>query len=163
MKKDYVDYIISQWEKEMKDLDVSPMAVVGRLSRVADHLDKRLQDNYSRFSINGGEFDVLASLRRSGKPYQLTPTELYNSLMITSGTITNRLDHLEKAGLITRSPNPDDRRGIVVSLTRKGIEFMNEAYPAHIAHEEGLLTALTGEERTVLIALLRKLLISFEE
>ncbi len=163
MKKDHVDYIISQWENEMKDLDVSPMAVIGRISRVAEHLNKLLQENYSKFSINGGEFDVLASLRRSGKPYQLTPTELYNSLMITSGTITNRLDNLEKSGLISRSPNPKDRRGTVVSLTKKGLSFMNEAYPAHIAHEETLLESLSNDERLELITLLRKLLVSYEE
>jgi DNA-binding MarR family transcriptional regulator len=162
MKKDHVDYIISQWKREMKDVDVSPMAVIGRLSRVAEHLNKLLQKNYSKYSINGGEFDVLASLRRTGEPYQLTPTELYNSLMITSGTITNRLDRLEKTGLISRSPNPEDRRGTLVTLTKKGITLMNEAYPAHITHEEGLLNTLSNDERSTLISLLRKLLISYE-
>lgn len=162
MKKDHVDHIISQWEKEMDGLDLSPMAVIGRLSRVTAHLHKRLQDNYDRYAVNSGEFDVLASLRRSGSPYRLTPTELYNALMISSGAVTNRLDRLEKSGLISRAPNPEDRRGILVSLTGKGIAFMNEAYPAHLAHEEGLLAALAPGERDQLILLLRKLLISYE-
>ncbi len=162
MQNDHVDFIISQWQTEMSGLDVSPMAVIGRLSRVAEHLNKLLQDNYSKFSLNGGEFDVLASLRRSGKPYQLTPTELYNSLMITSGTMTNRLDRLEKTGLITRSQNPDDRRGTIVTLTPKGISLMDKAYPAHIAHEENLLKALSLKDREELSDLLRKLLVSYE-
>ncbi len=162
MKKDHVDVIISQWKKEIKGLDTSPMAVIGRLSRVSDYINKLLQENYSRFLINGGEFDVLASLRRSGKPYQLTPTQLYKTLMITSGTVTNRLDHLEKSGYITRSQNPHDRRGIIISLTEKGIRFMDETYPAHIAHEETLLSALNKSERSELISLLRKLLVSYE-
>ncbi len=162
MKKDHVDYIISQWEQEMPKLDTSPMAVIGRLSRVAQHLNKLLQLNYSKFSINGGEFDVLASLRRSGKPYQLTPTELYKSLMITSGTITNRLDCLEKSGLICRTQNPNDRRGTIISLTEKGIEFMDNAYPAHIEYEETLLSSLSIDERNKFISLLRKLLLSYE-
>jgi len=162
MQKDHVDTIISQWEIEMKDLDVSPMAVIGRLSRVAEHLSRLLQENYNTYSLNGGEFDVLSSLRRSGAPYQLTPTELYSTLMITSGTITNRLDHLEKAGLISRSPNPEDRRGTLVVLTDKGLALMNEAYPAHIAYEETLLKALDKNERDTLVSLLRKLILSYE-
>ena len=162
MQYDHVDIIVSQWKKEMEELDVAPMAVIGRISRLAGHLDKLLQANYSRFSLHGGEFDVLAALRRSGEPYQLTPTELYSSLMITSGTITNRLDRLERVGLISRFPNPQDRRGTLVHLTEKGKTLMDEAYPVHIAYEEYLLTALDGGEREMLVSLLRKLLLSFE-
>jgi DNA-binding MarR family transcriptional regulator len=163
MQYDHVDIIASQWKKEMEELDVAPMAVIGRISRLAGHLDKFLQANYSKFSLHGGEFDVLASLRRSGKPYQLTPTELYSSLMITSGTITNRLDRLERVGLISRFPNPQDRRGTLVRLTGKGKTLMDAAYPAHIAYEEELLQALDGTERETLVLLLRKLLLSYED
>ena len=163
MQKDHVDQILDHWKRERPELDSSPVAVIGRISRIAGHLEKRLQDNYSRFRLNGGEFDVLASLRRSGAPYQLTPTELYNSLMITSGTMTARMDRLEKAGLISRQPNPADRRGTLVTLTGRGLELVNRAYPAHLAHEESLLSALSPRERDTLARLLRKLLLSCEE
>jgi len=163
MQKDHVDKILEQWKRERPELDSSPVAVIGRISRIAGHLEKRLQDNYSRFDLNGGEFDVLASLRRAGAPHQLTPTELYNSLMITSGTMTARLDRLEKAGLIIREPNPVDRRGTLVTLTSRGLELMNRAYPEHLAHEESLLAALSSRERDTLARLLRKLLLSCEQ
>jgi DNA-binding MarR family transcriptional regulator len=162
MKEDHVDFIVKQWADTFPDLDISAMAVIGRISRISRHIDQGLQNKYSEFNLLAGEFDVLASLRRSGPPYQLTPTELFNVLMLSSGAMTNRLDRLEDAGLIKRRPNPDDRRGLLVSLTEKGIELMDKAYPAHIANEEELLSALTISERELLIALLRKLLLSFE-
>lgn len=163
MKKDHVDFIQAQWTQEKPDLDTSPMGVIGRISRISRHLDHLLQRNYTRFNLNGGEFDVLASLRRSGYPYQLTPTELFNSLMLSSGAMTNRLDRLEEAGLIKRLPNPDDRRGILVRLTEQGIELMDKAYPAHLANEEQILGSLTKTESETLTDLLRKLLLSFED
>ena len=120
MKQDHVDFIQAQWAQEKPDLDTSPMGVVGRISRISRHLDQLLQKNYAQFGLNGGEFDVLAALRRSGHPYQLTPTQLFNSLMLSSGAMTNRLDRLEDEGLIKRAPNPKDRRGILVTLTGQG-------------------------------------------
>ena len=125
MKKDQVDYIRSQWVKQKPEIDTSPMAVVGRISRISRHIDRLLQKNYSNFGLNGGEFDVLATLRRAGHPYQLIPTDMFNSMMLSSGAMTNRLDRLEKAGLIQRTPNPDDRRGILVGLTDKGTLFIS--------------------------------------
>lgn len=163
MENDHVDFIQAQWSKEKPDLDTSPMGVIGRISRISRHLDPLLQQNYSQFGLNGGEFDVLASLRRSGHPYQLTPTQLFNTLMLSSGAMTNRLDRLENEGLIQRSPNPDDRRGILVTLTEKGIALMDKAYPAHLANEDQILHALTMDERETLTDLLRKLLVSFEQ
>lgn len=162
MKHDQVDLIQAQWAQEKPELDTSPMGVVGRISRISRHLDRLLQKNFSQFNLNGGEFDVLATLRRSGQPYQLTPTELFNSLMLSSGAMTNRLDRLEDAGLIRRNPNPNDRRGILVTLTEQGIELMNRAYPAHIMNEEQILSSLTMADREALTDLLRKLLLSFE-
>jgi DNA-binding MarR family transcriptional regulator len=162
MKHDHVDGIQAQWAREKPDLDTSPMGVVGRISRISRHLDQLLQKKYSQFGLNGGEFDVLATLRRSGHPYQLTPTQLFNSLMLTSGAITNRLDRLENVGLIKRTPNPHDRRGILVTLTQQGIELMDRAYPTHIANEHQILASLTISEREVLTELLRKILLSFE-
>ena len=163
MEQDHVDFIQAQWIQEKPELDTAPMGVIGRISRISRHLDQLLQRNYSKFNLNGGEFDVLASLRRSGHPYQLTPTELFNSLMLSSGAMTNRLDRLEDAELIKRLPNPSDRRGILVRLTEQGIELMDEAYPAHLANEEQILGSLTKTERKALTGLLRKMLLSFED
>jgi DNA-binding MarR family transcriptional regulator len=163
MKEDHVDFIQAQWAKERPDLDTAPMGVIGRLSRVSRYIDRLLQENFSKFELNGGEFDVLASLRRAGSPYQLTPTELFQVLMLSSGAMTNRLDRLEQAGLIQRSHNPDDRRGILVSLTKQGLALIDKAYPAHLAHEARMLRSLTGAEREKLTSLLRKMLRSFED
>ena len=163
MKQDHVDFIQAQWARERPDIDTSPMGVVGRISRISRHLDQLLQKNYSRFDLNGGEFDVLATLRRSGPPYQLTPTHLFNALMLSSGAMTNRLDRLENVGLIKRAPNPKDRRGILVTLTAQGVELMDRAYPAHIANEQQMLTSLTKAEQDALTGLLRKMLLSFED
>lgn len=163
MKQDHVDFIQAQWAQEKPDLDTSPMGVIGRISRISRHLDQLLQKNYSKFGLNGGEFDVLATLRRSGKPYQLTPTQLFNSLMLSSGAMTNRLDRLEDVGLIKRMPNPEDRRGILVTLTEQGVELIDKAYAAHIANEQQMLASLTKTEQEALIDLLRKMLLSFEE
>lgn len=163
MKHDHVDGIQAQWTREKPDLDTSPMGVIGRISRISRYLDRLLQKKYSQFGLNGGEFDVLATLRRSGHPYQLTPTQLFNSLMLTSGAMTNRLDRLEDVGLIQRTPNPHDRRGIFVTLTQQGVELMDRAYPVHIANEYQILASLTISEREALTGLLRKILLSFEE
>lgn len=163
MKRDHVDFIQAQWAQEKPDLDTSPMGVIGRISRISRHLDQLLQKIYSKFGLNGGEFDVLATLRRSGHPYQLTPTQLFNSLMLSSGAMTNRLDRLEDVGLIKRTPNPDDRRGILVTLTEQGLELIDRAYAAHIANEHQILASLTESEQETLTDLLRKILLPFED
>ena len=163
MEKDHVDFIQAQWAQEKPELDTTPMGVIGRISRISRHLDQLLQREYSNFNLNGGEFDVLATLRRAGRPYQLTPTQMFNSLMLSSGAMTNRLDRLEAVGLIKRMPNPNDRRGILVTLSEQGIELMDKAYPAHIENEHQILTALSQTERETLITLLRKMLLSFED
>lgn len=162
MKIDNVDIIQAQWKSELPEIDTLAMGVVGRISRVSNHIDHLLQENYSKFNLNGGEFDVLATLRRSGPPYQLIPTELYNALMITSGTITNRLDQLEKKEFVSRSPNPNDRRGTIVTLTKKGIELMDKAYPLHIENELQMINSLSESEKNTITILLRKMLLSFE-
>lgn len=163
MKKDQVDLIKDQWAKEKPEVDTSPMQVIGRISRISRHIDRLLQLNYSNFGINGGEFDVLATLRRAGEPYQLIPTDMFKSMMLSSGAMTNRLDRLEKMGLIERTPNPSDRRGVLVGLTKKGLDLIDKAYPKHIAHEDNMLEALSKTEREQLINLLRKLLLSYED
>lgn len=161
MTQDQVDVILEQWSRERPDLDPSPMGVIGRISRASRYIDQFLQQNFAQFSLNGGEFDVLATLRRSGAPYQLTPTALFSSLMLSSGAMTNRLDRLENAGYIERQPHPNDRRGTLVTLTTQGLELIDSVVAAHIATEQKILASLTPEEQQVLAGLLRKLLLSF--
>jgi DNA-binding MarR family transcriptional regulator len=150
---------IEQWKRERPDLDVSPMAVIGRLNEAASLISReRLAPVFARFGLQQGEFDVLATLRRSGKPFALTPTDLYEATMVTSGAMTARLDRLEKAGLTERAPHPSDRRGVVVRLTEKGLALTDEALAAHVANEHQILAGLTPEERETLAHLLGKLI-----
>lgn len=135
------------------------MAVIGRLNEVSSLIARdRLAPLFAHFGLQAGEFDVLATLRRSGSPYALTPTALYEATMVTSGAMTNRLDRLEKAGLILRAPHPNDRRGIVVRLTKKGLALIDEAVAAHVANEHEILSGLTQTERETLSHLLEKLI-----
>ena len=163
MNADPVDAILAQWQRERPDLDVSPMGIIGRMGRLSKHLERAIQETFSDFGLNVGEFDVLATLRRSGQPYQLTPTELFNTLMVSSGTMTHRIDRLEQADLVKRIPDPSDRRGTLIQLTNKGFNVIEKAVEAHVANEHRLLSILEEAERKVLAQLLRKLLISFEE
>jgi DNA-binding MarR family transcriptional regulator len=150
---------IEQWKRERPDLDVSPMAVLGRLSEASSLIAReRLAPQFARFGLQSGEFDVLATLRRSGSPYALTPTALYEATMVTSGAMTNRLDRLEKSGLIMRGPHPKDRRGVVVQLTEKGLALVDEAVAAHVANEHEILSGLTRQEQDTLARLLEKLI-----
>jgi DNA-binding MarR family transcriptional regulator len=162
VERDAVDRILGQWAEERPDLDASPMGVFGRLSRAERLLDRALVEVSSRFGINRGEFDVLATLRRAGEPYSLTPTELFRSMMLSSAAMTNRIDRLEERGLVRRSPDPDDRRGVRISLTEEGLALIEEAVGAHVGAEEELLRSLSGREREQLAGLLRKLLFSME-
>jgi DNA-binding MarR family transcriptional regulator len=162
MQEDQVDKIIEQWHRERADLDVSPMGIIGRVSRISRRLEQRLQDVFSEYHLNAGEFDVLATLRRNGPPFCLTPTELFQSLMVTSGTMTNRIDQLEKKGLVERQRDPDDRRGVLVVLTQSGRELVDRALKDHVANEKQLLSTLANEEQQELVVLLRKLLLSLE-
>jgi DNA-binding MarR family transcriptional regulator len=161
MTQDQVDSILKQWSGERPDLDASPMGVIGRISRASRYIDQFLQENFARFGLNSGDFDVLATLRRNGAPYQLTPTALFRSMMLSSGAMTNRLDRLEDAGYIERKPHPTDRRGTLVTLTKQGLEVIDLAVVAHVAREKQMLSALTSEEQKVLANLLRKILLSF--
>ena len=150
---------VEQWARERPDLDVTPMLVLGRLNEVSSLVAReRLAPLFARFGLQAGEFDVLATLRRSGQPYALTPTALYEATMVTSGAMTNRLDRLEKAGLILRGPHPNDRRGIVVQLTEKGLALIDETVTAHVANEHEILAGLTAAERETLSHLLEKLI-----
>lgn len=166
MKKDKVDTFMEQWNQELPELATESMAVLGRLNRVAKHIEKRLGKNFSTYNLNSGEFDVLATLRRSGtggNGYRLKPTELYQSLMITSGAMTNRIDTLEKKGLVSRTRDDTDRRAICVELTKKGLDLISQAIVTHTETEDSILKDLSGEETALFNQLLKKLLFSLEE
>lgn len=156
---DRIDHILGQWKRERPDLDTQPMGIVGRIQRAASALRPLLDTTHEESGLQGDSFDVLASLRRSGSPYQLTPTELYREMMLTSGAMTNRIDKLEAAGLVTRRPDPNDRRGTLVRLTAKGKALIDAATTKHVANEERLMSALTAREQQQLTELLRKLLV----
>lgn len=160
---DAVDEILRQWVRERPDLDVSPMGIVGRISRLERRMDPLLTSVFRRFGLERWSFDVLAALRRSGYPYELTPTQLFSSLMLTSGAITHRIDELVKTKLVQRAPDPNDRRGIRVRLTRLGLLKINEAVAAHVENERKMLGHLSRKERSLLTLLLRRLLLGLDE
>ena len=154
---DAVDRILEQWASERPELDASPMAVLGRVSRLARELEPSLQQAFRSLGLVRGEFDVLATLRRSGEPYRLAPGALIESMMVTSGAVTKRVDRLEARGLVTRSGDPNDRRGVLVGLSPEGLRLVDRAVEEHLANEERLLAALSQREREQLATLLRKL------
>ncbi len=159
---DRVDRILAQWARERPDLDAAPMGIIGRVWRLARHTDRAVEAALAPTGLNSWEFDVLATLRRSGPPYALSPGALIDSLMITSGTMTNRIDHLERAGLVRRCPNPEDRRGLLVELTQDGRTRIDHALEVHVANEHRLLARLSAAERKQLAGLLRRWLQGFE-
>lgn len=154
---DRIDRIVEQWARERPDIDTAAMALVGRIQRIAQSLRPKLDAVHERFGLSGDLFDVLAALRRCGKPYELTPTHLYREMMLSSGAMTGRIDRLEAAGLVKRRPDPSDRRGTLVGLTRKGLASIDAALGEHAANETRLLGALAQKERAHLTTLLRKL------
>ncbi|MFB9391274.1 MarR family winged helix-turn-helix transcriptional regulator [Streptomyces coeruleoprunus] len=159
--QDPVDAITAQWAVVRPDLDTVPMAVFGRIYRLAHTVGERMDRAYSRYGISRGEFDVLGTLRRSGEPYTLSPRQLAATLMLTSGGMTGRLDKLERAGLLSRSPDPHDRRGLRVTLAERGIALVDEAVAAGLeVQREALEAALDDEEARQLAGLLRKLLMT---
>ena len=157
---DHVDTVLSQWASQRPDLDVSAMGVVGRLSRAARLLERGVDVVLEEHDLGGGAFDILATLRRSGPPYQLTPGALVRSSMVTSGAVTARLDRLVAKGLVTRETDPENRRSVLVTLTPQGRRLVDRAVEAHVANEEALLEGLSARERTQLASLLRRLLVS---
>jgi len=158
--RDVIDQIVEQWARERPDLDVSATHVAQRITRLYLLQSASFAEVFSRHGLSFGEWEVLAILRRSGPPHRMKPTALYAELVLSSGAMTNRLDRLEAAGLIERRPDPSDRRGTLVSLTRKGMQVCDEAQLDHLANEERLLDGLSATEREQLTQLLRKLLVS---
>ncbi len=158
--KDEVDRLIAAWQKERPDLDFSPLAVLSRITRISKHLDIARRNAVSELETWG--FDVLASFRRVGDPYQLSPGQLIQETMVTSGTMTNRLDRLEELGLITRTQDPSDGRGSLVTLTKAGAKAVDSAMEDLLSRERELLKMLNKGEQSELAALLRELAIHFE-
>src|SRR5919202_2289664 len=162
-RQDHVDQIVEQWHLQRPDLDVSPMGIIGRMSLLSRFLEHSIAEVLARHGLNESQFAVLAALRRAGPPHCLSPTDLYNSLLVSSGAMTNRLRRLLVAGLVKRMPDPDDGRGLLVALTAKGHRVIDEAVDAHTANEHRLLAALTPPDRELLADLLRRLLLQFED
>ena len=155
--KDGVDEILEQWRRERPDLDPSPIGVIGRISRLAREIEQRLEPVYREHGLEPGWHDVLATLRRTGPPYRLRASDFTGALMLTSSGTTKRLDKLEQAGLIAREPDPQDRRGVLITLTPAGLELIDRLTGAHLANEHDILGALSEPEQRRLADLLRKL------
>ncbi|WP_148612119.1 MarR family winged helix-turn-helix transcriptional regulator [Nocardioides rubriscoriae] len=151
---DHVGRILEQWRVERPDLDISPMGVIGRLHRLADRLHAELRPVFAEAGLGDGDFDVLASLRRSGAPYELTPGELGASTMVTSGAVTKRVDRLEAAGYVERRVCADDGRSRRVRLTAEGRALVDDVLDRHVANEHRLLSGLSDLERSRLARLL---------
>ncbi len=162
MRKDAVDTVTGQWKRERPELDTLAMAVFGRVHRLARLMGDRTEKEYRRLGIGRGEFDVLATLRRAGEPFTLSPRQLSSALMLTTGGMTGRLDKLERAGLLERAPDPDDRRGLKVTLTGRGREVVEEALGAGLSVQQAALDAMDKEQAELLAELLRQLLASTE-
>jgi DNA-binding MarR family transcriptional regulator len=159
---DHVDRVRAQWARERPDLDTRPAAVIARLGRAAHTTDRSLSGFFGRHGLSRADWDVLASLRREGPPFSLSPTELSRALMRTTGAMSQRLASLERAGLITRTLDPSDRRGIVVTLTPQGRTLVDDIAADHLANERRLLAPLSAEEAQQLAGLLKKLLLAYE-
>ncbi|MFG3657468.1 MarR family winged helix-turn-helix transcriptional regulator [Streptomyces sp. NPDC047706] len=155
---DPVDVIVDQWVAVRPDLDTRTIEVFGRLHRLARTMDDRMEKAFTRFGISRGEFDVLAALRRAGESYTLSPRRLSAALMLTTGGMTGRLDKLERAGLLRRSPDPHDRRALQVTLTEPGLRIVDDAMGVAMAVQTAALSALTDEQAGQLAGLLRDLL-----
>ncbi|MGO4258737.1 MarR family winged helix-turn-helix transcriptional regulator [Marmoricola sp. RAF53] len=160
--EDAVDRIVRQWAVERPELDTGPMAVIGRIHRVADLLEAALRPPFAAEGLGNGDFDVLASLRRAGAPYRLSATDLTATMMVTSGAVTKRVDRLEAAGLVTREVAKHDARGRLIGLTPAGLAVVDRVVEKHWANEERLLAPLGAGERAALVASLRKLLLALE-
>jgi DNA-binding MarR family transcriptional regulator len=157
MTQDAVDRIVDQWKRERPDLDASPMHVFGRITNLHGVLGELLGTVFERYGLGRGEFDILATLRRAGPPFELTAGELSGSTMVTSSAVTKRVDRLESAGLVSRRAADDDARGRLIRLTSRGRKLIDEAVEEHVRNETRLLAGLTPAERSALIDLLRKL------
>ena len=160
--RDEVDELVAAWRAQRPDLDVEPMQVLSRVSRLARHLDIARRGAFAGHGLEAWEFDVLSALRRAGPPFQLTPGALLRATLVTSGTMTNRIDRLAAAGLVRREPDPRDRRGVLVTLSERGKAAVDAALTDLLNREQSLLAGLDAGERGTLASLLRTLLAPFD-
>jgi DNA-binding MarR family transcriptional regulator len=160
---DHVDLILAQWHRERPDLDVEPMGILGRMARLIAHLVREKDKVFHKFDLNAAGFDVLATLRRSGPPFRLMPGELMAQTMVTSGTMTNRIDQLEKAGLVERLDHPEDRRAVLIGLTDAGFALIDAAVTAHVANQHRIVATLPAADRAELDRILKAFLGPFEK
>jgi DNA-binding MarR family transcriptional regulator len=162
MLRDEVDDLVAAWQSQRPDLDIEPLQVLSRVSRLAKHLDIARRSAFAAHSLESWEFDVLSALRRAGPPFQLTPRALLRATLVTSGTMTNRIDRLAARGLVRREPDPRDRRGVLVTLTEQGKEVVDAALADLLDSERKLLAGLNADQRDQLASLLRILLVPFD-
>jgi len=159
---DRVDLVLAQWNRERPDLDVASMGLIGRVLRIARHLSRGMEKTLAEHGVSFATFDVLATLRRSGAPYALSPNDLLATMMVSSGTMTHRIDQLEKAGLVQRQNNPADGRSVLISLTERGFAVADAAITAHVAGQARLTSGLPKADRAALDALLATYMACFE-
>ena len=159
---DHVDRIVEAWRRERPDLDVAALALLGRLFRTAQLADTVLGEQLAAHGLRPGWFDLLAALRRAGEPYELKPTQLMRTTLLSSGGMTKRLDRLVDAGLVERGSDPNDRRGTLVRLTRRGKATIDTLLEVHLANEQQLVASLSPAQRRTLDELLRSLLAGLE-
>ena len=159
---DEVDVLVASWARERPDLDIGPLEILSRVSRLARHLDLARREAFASHDLEPWEFDVLAALRRAGPPYSLSPGRLLQATLVTSGTMTNRVDRLETAGLVVREPDPRDKRSVQVRLTQAGRSRVDGALIDLLAHEHEILATLPPAERGQLAGLLRRLTLPFD-
>ncbi|MBW3695888.1 MarR family transcriptional regulator [Vibrio sp. T187] len=159
---DAIDRVVEQWAKEKPELETEPMAMMGRIMRIAKYMETQVADLHKKYDMKLGEFDVLATLRRSGKPYRLTPSELIESMMLTSGAMTNRLDKLEAKGLIVRAHSKEDRRSVTVELTKDGLVLIDQMMSEHVETQKYLVKSLSATQKKNTNQLLKTWLSAYE-
>lgn len=157
-----LDSIVGQWQQQGITEDLLPMAVLGRIVRLTKYIEVVLLQCHGEFGLGQGEFDVLATLRRSAEPFMLSPSQLCQSMMLSSGAMTSRLDRLENKGLIKRSHSKEDRRGVHVSLTLDGKALIDKVLPQHIQCQSALLAGVGAQDRLILAQILKSWLSQFE-
>lgn len=160
---DEVDRIVEAWQTERPDLDFAPLQVLSRVGRLTRHLDRARRTAFTRSKLESWEFDVLSALRRAGEPYTLSPKQLLQQTLVSSGTMTNRIDRLVEAGLVERKADPGDGRGILVVMTATGLTRVDAAITRLVDAEAELLAALSTADQYKLAALLRKLSMGFDQ
>jgi DNA-binding MarR family transcriptional regulator len=161
-EQDHIDRVVSKWAEERPDYDLAPVQIIGRIGRIFEPVNRALEAKFEEFGITRASFDVLATLKRTGQPYRLSQRDLMRSLLRTSGSMSVRIDAMERQGLVSREEDTEDRRATLVAITRKGIELLEKVIPEHLLNEERLLAGLSVHDRRQLTRLLRKWSLALE-